>query len=100
MSLNVGKAALQKNIGVIADDGVDAGGLIARENDTSQHKRNHVFPVQERFFNLRSGWGLCSFGGGRLFHLCQFEICLLVRAGAKERGVGGISSAAAKQQSE
>ena len=53
MSLDVGKTTLQKNIGVIADDGVDAGGLVTRENDAGQHERDYVFPAQERFL-LRS----------------------------------------------
>ena len=55
MRLHVGKTTLQKNIRVVANDGVDTSGLVARENDASQHKRNYILAAQERFLNLGPG---------------------------------------------
>jgi len=55
VSLEVGQTALQQYVRVEADDGVDAGGLIAGENDAGQHKGNEVFTPQQRLFDLGSG---------------------------------------------
>ena len=54
MRLHIGKAALQEDVGVKADDGIYAGGLITRENNASQHKRNHVLAAQKRLSYLGS----------------------------------------------
>ena len=42
MSLHIGETALQEDVGVIADDGIDARCLVARENHTGKDKRDHV----------------------------------------------------------
>ena len=83
MSLNIGEPALQEDIGVIANDGVDAGGLIAREDHARQDKWDHIFPAQKRFFNFGSGRGLRFLGGGGLLHFREFDIRLLAWCGSE-----------------
>ncbi len=51
--LDVGQPALQKNVGVIADDGVDAGGCVAEQDDACQHERNNVLAAKKRIAGLR-----------------------------------------------
>ena len=46
--LQIGEAALQQNAGVVADDGVDAGGRVAGKNDAGQQKGDDVFAAQQR----------------------------------------------------
>jgi hypothetical protein len=41
---------LQENGGVVANDGIYAGGLVAREDDTRQHERNDVAALEERSY--------------------------------------------------
>ena len=43
----VGEAALQENVGVVADDRVDAGGRVAEEDDAGEQKGNDVFAAQQ-----------------------------------------------------
>ena len=102
MSLHIGKAALQKNVGVVPNDGVDAGCLVARKDDAGKNKWDHILSAQKRFLNFRAGYfasgrALRSFGGGRLFHFRQFNVRLFVGARAKKRRVGGIAFLSAKE---
>ena len=75
MRLHIGQAALKKNRGVVANNRIDAGGLIAGQDDAGQHKRNDVFAVKQRFPRRLSAGG--RFGplrrGGR-FHFLQFQL--------------------------
>ena len=51
----VAQAGLNENRRVVADDGIDAGGLIAGENDAGEQKRNDIFAAQQRFLDLVAG---------------------------------------------
>ena len=46
MRLLVAQPRLNEDGGVVTDDGIDAGGLIARENDAGQHERDDVFTLK------------------------------------------------------
>ena len=61
MRLHVGKPALQKNVGVVADDGIDACGLVAGQDHASENERDHVLTAQQRFFDMSRPWTLGSF---------------------------------------
>src|ERR1022692_4273036 len=63
MSLDIGKAGLQKNVGVVSNDGVDASGLITGKDDAGQHKRNDVLAAQKRLFYLGAGFRLLGRDG-------------------------------------
>ena len=55
VSGNVGEPTLQENVGVVSDDRIDSGQLVAGEDDASQHERNHILPAKQRVFCLRAG---------------------------------------------
>ena len=40
--------ALQQDAGVVADDGIDARGRVAEEDDAGQQEGNHIFAAQQR----------------------------------------------------
>ena len=45
---DVGEAALQEDVGVEADDGVDAGGGVAGEDDAGKQEGEDVLAAEER----------------------------------------------------
>ena len=55
MSVQIGKAGLDQNRRIVTDDGIDAGELVAREDDTGQKKRDDVFAMQQRFADFFTG---------------------------------------------
>src|SRR5208282_3936255 len=71
MGLLVTKTRLNQYGRVVADDGIDAGGLIAGEDDAGQHKWNHVFAAEQGFLDARAG-GFGFFGGNGLLHFLKF----------------------------
>src|SRR6266852_1272544 len=86
---DVGEPTLQKNVGVVCDDRVNARGLIAGEDDTREHERDHVLAPQERV-SLRSVGAFPLFRSADVLHLLEFEIGLRGRARAQKRGVCGV----------
>src|SRR6266568_7692738 len=54
VSLYIGEAALQKDIGVVTDDAVNSRQLVACENDASQQKWNHILAAHKRPRNITS----------------------------------------------
>ena len=86
MGLEVGEAALDEDVGVESDDGVDAGGGVAGEDDAGEQKGNDVFAAEERVADFLAGGGGAGLGGD--FHFMQLDGCLFRRAGAEERGAG------------
>ena len=96
VGLHVGKAALQEDVGVVANDGIDAGGSVAEENDAGQQERDDVLAVQERFLDLSSGDTLILFGDESFVHFVEFEIGFSGGARAEKGSAGGIGMAAAE----
>ncbi len=55
VSLNIGEAALQEDVSVVADDRIHAGGLVAGEDHAGEDEGNYIFPAEKRFLHSRSG---------------------------------------------
>ena len=47
MRLNIVETGLNKDGRVVADDGIDSGGLISRQYDTGQKKGDHIPALQQ-----------------------------------------------------
>ena len=75
MRLHVGKAALQENVGVISNDGVDASGLYCRR-ESRRPETNGITYFRRRRDSLTlvpvEDWGFSGSSG--LFHLREFDI--------------------------
>src|SRR5208282_3837643 len=95
--LNIGKTALQQNVCVVSEDGVDAGGLVAGQDHARQNERNHVLPSQKRFLDPFAGRALGFFRRGDLFHLPQFRLRLF-GCPRTQKGVQGRFFLAALEQ--
>ena len=77
MRVVITQARLNKERGVVTNDGINAGRLRTHQNGAGEHKRNHVFFFKNRFalrFDLRGG---CL----QSFHLPKFLLGL--RFGAR-----------------
>ena len=97
MGGNIGETTLQEDVGVVSDDRIDSGGLIASQDDAGEHERDHVFSPKERLPGLRCCRSTSFFGGDDLLHLPELEIRLLARTGAKQRRVGSFFLAVPQQ---
>ncbi len=53
--MQIGKTGLDENSGVVTDDGIDAGELVAGEDDAGHHKRDDIFAAQQGFLDLCAG---------------------------------------------
>ena len=49
MRLHIGESALDEDIRVETDDGVDAGRLVTSENHASEGKGDYIFPAKQGF---------------------------------------------------
>src|SRR5579863_1629560 len=49
------QTALQKNVGVVADDGVNAGRLSGGQDDAGEYEGDNVLAAQQRFAGMGSG---------------------------------------------
>ena len=86
--LQVGEPALQQNASVVADDGVDAGGCVAGENDAGEQKGNHVFALQQRVRECACRLGFCDLLRARASSISlNSRLGLLGAAGAQQGGV-------------
>ena len=96
--LHVGKAGLNQDRRIIADDRIHAGQLVAGQDDAGQDEGDDVLAVQQRLAapaGRPPGLGL--FGRGGFFHFPHFDFGLLRAAGAEQRRPGGIHAAAAEE---
>ena len=91
MRLHIGKSALQKNAGVIAQNRIHSGSRVAKENDAGQQKWDYILPPQQRIVDRvpcdLPGIPLCLRGLRRLFHFLQFKIGLFHAPGTKQSSI-------------
>src|SRR6185437_16154296 len=52
VGMEIGESALQKDVGVVGDDGVDSGRRVAEQDDAGEHERDHVLALEERLTDL------------------------------------------------
>ena len=96
---HIRQPALQQDGGVVANNRIDAGGLVAGENDAGQDKRNDVFAMPAAI-PVRPSRRLADFAFSAAavssISFNSIAACLL-RARAEQRGARGFFLAPAKQ---
>ena len=102
MGAEIGETGLQEDGGVVAVDGVDAGGGVAGEDDAGEKEGNDVLAAEEGVAGGRNGDGGGAVGGDTFLifdglHLGELAVGLLRGAGAEESGAGGVGAAFAEE---
>src|SRR5579862_6624609 len=87
MSCEIRQTALQKDVGVVADNGVYARRLIRGQNDASEYEGDDVLTAQQRFARLSPGRGIAFLSCQDCLHLSEFHLGLVCGTRAEQGGV-------------